>query len=386
MDKEVYIKEELETPEEEWDIKGETEWPLKTQFVEVKEEIEQKFICGEPSNAGVSSSEVKELLTEETKPLLIDRTYGCTTLCQTSTSQTYTSEHLTELRRVIVEDTPLTSNLHEEENLDLTHQRPGEKKSSIQPCPVCKESLKSLIDLKKHSIDHAEDWPYNCFKCNKVYTRKFGFQKHMLMKHGVDRPYVCNVCKITFKEAKELSNHTVSHNGKWPYFCTICNKAFTRNYSYCKHMRLHAVLRPYKCSICLETFKSRLDHERHKCVNDGPEDHTFGCSICGRVFNVRASLARHFILHSQDRPHSCTLCNKSFKSKATLLNHTARHTTERPFNCTTCGKSFRLSFDLKRHMLLHLGERRHVCTLCGKAFTRGFHLKRHNLSHERDLP
>ena len=42
--------------------------------------------------------------------------------------------------------------------------------------------------------------------------------------------------------------------------------------------------------------------------------------------------------------------------------------------CTQCGKSFSSSSALAKHKLIHSDERRYVCTLCSKGFKRQDHL------------
>ncbi|XP_066994787.2 zinc finger protein 28 isoform X2 [Anabrus simplex] len=306
MDKEVYIKEELETVKEEWDIKWETEQHLETQFaasspinskeakeasssgteedenepqhcwkrdihqdddednndVEVNEEFQQIFVCGFPSNVTEKPFGVEELIPKESNPLLIDES-----LHRTSTNQSFTSKKLPELRRLIFQDTSHACNSLEDKNSVLTKEQTAKMKSLYGQCPVCKEFVNSLRDLKNHSLRHGEVWPYICVKCNKVFNYESGFRSHMFKLHRASRSYTCQVCNMTFKDGSELHNHKFVHTGRKVFSCPICNKAFTTNQGCLLHMKnLHqVVLRPYSCSKCKEAFRLRQEFERHIC-------------------------------------------------------------------------------------------------------------------------
>ena len=49
----------------------------------------------------------------------------------------------------------------------------------------------------------------------------------------------------------------------------------------------------------------------------------------------------------------CRICAKSFSKKATLNRHFLIHTGEKPFVCKKCGKSFNQNSSLKRHVVMH---------------------------------
>ena len=44
------------------------------------------------------------------------------------------------------------------------------------------------------------------------------------------------------------------------------------------------------------------------------------CSVCGRKFNLKASLSAHLRSHAGEKPSACPLCSKKFRRKS-LKNH-----------------------------------------------------------------
>uniref|UniRef100_A0A3B5QY92 C2H2-type domain-containing protein n=1 Tax=Xiphophorus maculatus TaxID=8083 RepID=A0A3B5QY92_XIPMA len=71
----------------------------------------------------------------------------------------------------------------------------------------------------------------------------------------------------------------------------------------------------------------------------------YKCNTCGKVFQFKSRLIRHFRIHTGVRPYCCHICGKRFNQKSILT-----HTGERPYSCKTCGKSFKSQSSLLVHM------------------------------------
>ncbi|XP_057552379.1 zinc finger protein 42 homolog [Hippopotamus amphibius kiboko] len=107
---------------------------------------------------------------------------------------------------------------------------------------------------------------------------------------------------------------------------------------------------------------------------------------CIREFKNRASLRKHFRVHSP-RNHVCAECGKAFKESSKLKRHFLVHTGEKPFPCTFegCGKRFSLSFNLRTHVRIHTGEKPFMCPFegCRKKFIQSSNMKAHLLTHAK---
>jgi uncharacterized Zn-finger protein len=76
------------------------------------------------------------------------------------------------------------------------------------------------------------------------------------------------------------------------------------------------------------------------------------CIDCGKVFTNKSALAKHRLIHSNERKYACHLCDKSFKRQDHLNGHLLTHQDKKPFECKApgCDKSYCDSRSLKRHV------------------------------------
>ncbi|ESN91387.1 hypothetical protein HELRODRAFT_142196, partial [Helobdella robusta] len=75
------------------------------------------------------------------------------------------------------------------------------------------------------------------------------------------------------------------------------------------------------------------------------------CVVCLKTFNNSSALAKHKLIHSDDRKYCCPVCTKSFKRQDHLHGHMMTHSTKKPYECqfTQCDKSYCDARSLRRH-------------------------------------
>ena len=186
--------------------------------------------------------------------------------------------------------------------------------------------------------------------------------------------------------------------------CTYCGKVFNVKSNLHRHEKLHEDNLSVECNICLKTFKNQNVLYQHvrRVHGSSKNSSEFGCTHCGKVFNVKANLHRHEKLHEESSMPKCAICCKTLKNQTVLYQHVRRvhgsnccpschyrcHKVQdlkthdhciqcREEDCSFVSQSRR---DLELHQQNHHG--RVPCEHCPKTFTRRqkylLHLAQHN--------
>ncbi|EAA05724.4 AGAP011566-PA, partial [Anopheles gambiae str. PEST] len=212
-------------------------------------------------------------------------------------------------------------------------------------CDQCGKSFLLKHHLTTHARVHTGERPHVCVHCGKDFAHKHCLNTHLLL-HSTERPYQCQECKKSFTLKHHLLTHSRVHSRERPFVCDQCGRSFPLKRHLVTHSKFHAGERPYVCADCGESFaqdEHLVMHSRfHGSVNP------FHCRDCGATFPRKFQLVNHGKIHGRV-PHSCTLCGKEFLQKRTLAAHMRIHTGDQPFPCIACGEGFRTKSELNAH-------------------------------------
>ncbi|ETN61176.1 hypothetical protein AND_007173 [Anopheles darlingi] len=256
----------------------------------------------------------------------------------------------------------------------IVHQRIHERQSPYE-CPICYEvktcsttfydhlkkshkdqiTLKECLELMAHTgaalvFDESEDpkpldemmrpdGRYQCTACEKVYTTKRRFNKHMRTMHP--KIFMCPHCYQKFPYKSLLQKHITVHTKEHPYPCSHCDAKYTQKSNLVSHMIRHhpdrlqpEMLKRRTTNTCTKchTTSVRADFlHRHRCVIQPARKRkqSFTEPATNKRYGERAhgKMGAKSAL-KEERFHSptfqCGTCNKTWRSSLSLRNHRCR--------------------------------------------------------------
>lgn len=92
----------------------------------------------------------------------------------------------------------------------------------------------------------------------------------------------------------------------------------------------------------------------HQCVV--AQSH-LSCVACNKTFSKMKYMKKHVReVHEKATIIKCTVCNKVFNRKANLIEHQLIHDGKYLAKCDDCGNSYRTLSALKLHKRTHTGK------------------------------
>ncbi|XP_057697601.1 zinc finger protein 28-like isoform X2 [Corythoichthys intestinalis] len=246
-------------------------------------------------------------------------------------------------------------------------------KRSVFKCSICESILHSKTLLESHMLSHGNA----CSVCDKKFKWKHHLKRHMLI-HA--KEFKCTHCGKIFLTRRKFFAHMVMHKG---FACQVCDRKFSLKRHMLKHQELHnkqdssvqrkvlpkSVLRGSLKKACKQQTDSARSQDqksnssdvngRHvqsletKNMFNHPNDVSFNCSQCGKVFPTQLSLSNHEIIHMEDKGFACSVCDRRFSYKHNMMRHEKLHKSPKFFSCKLCWKNFFSQERLVAHMRVH---------------------------------
>lgn len=103
-------------------------------------------------------------------------------------------------------------------------------------CLVCQKISRSKYMLMEHFRIHTGEKPLKCELC----AEKFRYRSQLSMHRRRCRTMVqCDKCEKKFTTKVKFNKHVQNHHKKWAHFCKLCGKGFLMEGRLQNHMKRH---------------------------------------------------------------------------------------------------------------------------------------------------
>ncbi|TRZ03724.1 hypothetical protein DNTS_009730 [Danionella cerebrum] len=189
------------------------------------------------------------------------------------------------------------------------------------------------------------------------------------------RTHICSECRRCFKCRSHLVEHMRIHFPDPSLQCPTCKHYFTSKSKLRVHMLRETGQKPHQCHLCDYGAVERNSLKRHlSSVHGHQEDE----SAHTELFKCRDEtyLAKHMLIHSNDKQHMCSVCGYVTKWKHYLSVHMRKHAGDLRYKCNQCSYRCHRMDQLNSHKVRHQ-KKSLICEVCAYSCKRNSELRSH---------
>ncbi|KAJ2942681.1 hypothetical protein O0L34_g2151 [Tuta absoluta] len=260
--------------------------------------------------------------------------------------------------------------------------KPQKRKYKKRKSKTTKQDKTNTPKVNKAEKVEPELTVLSCGLCKETYSDKKELSDH-IESHRDDKK--CKLCSETFKSWPTLVGHRFTHLSKNEYRCHMCTKTFLVHADAMVNMEYHYMNKHFDgektriaCKECHKTYPTPYRLRKHVITYHPKKLKIFICDYCNKHCSNKQYLRMHLRSHSEDRSYICELCGFASKHSGGLRDHKVRKHAPAKVKCKECERWFATAADKDKHTCNVVPK---ICPICGIAITVQKAFNRHLLTH-----